>query len=149
MRSLAHRQKPVPSLYVKSFVARGGPERAIRQIFQRARTTAPCLLIFEDLDSLVTDQVRSYFLNELDGLESNDGILIVGSTNHCKSFTILDEMHTVYVFQRVAHLLMYMLLTKVERLDPGISKRPSRFDRKYLFDLPSLAERVQYCEYWR
>jgi transitional endoplasmic reticulum ATPase len=30
----------------------------------------------------VTDQVRSYFLNEIDGLKSNDGIFIVGSTNH-------------------------------------------------------------------
>jgi len=30
----------------------------------------------------VTDSVRSYFLNEIDGLRSNDGIFIVGSTNH-------------------------------------------------------------------
>lgn len=37
----------------------------------------------------------------------------------------------------------------VDRLDPGIVKRPSRFDRKYLFPLPVLAERVQYAEYWR
>ena len=37
----------------------------------------------------------------------------------------------------------------VELLDPGISKRPSRFDRKYLFPLPSLAERTEYCQYWR
>ena len=60
-------------------------------IFAKARQFAPCYLIFEDLDSLVTDSVRSYFLNEIDGLKSNDGIFIVGSTNH------------------------------LERLDPGIS----------------------------
>lgn len=30
----------------------------------------------------MTDTVRSYFLNEIDGLKSNDGIFIVGSTNH-------------------------------------------------------------------
>lgn len=47
--------------------------------------------MFEDLDSIVTDGVRSYFLNEVDGLENNDGIFMVGSTNH------------------------------LERLDPGIS----------------------------
>lgn len=41
----------------------------------------------------MTDSVRSYFLNEIDGLQSNDGIFIVGSTNH------------------------------LERLDPGISVR--------------------------
>lgn len=37
----------------------------------------------------------------------------------------------------------------LDRLDPGISKRPSRFDRKYLFPNPSLAERVQYAKYWQ
>ena len=37
----------------------------------------------------------------------------------------------------------------VDLLDPGLSKRPSRFDRKYLFPLPSLPQRVQYSEYWR
>lgn len=59
-----------------------GPEFAISQIFLKARQFAPCYLIFEDLDSLVSDSVRSYFLNEIDGLKSNDGIFIVGSTNH-------------------------------------------------------------------
>ena len=62
-------------------------------IFARAREFAPCYLIFEDLDSLVTDSVRSYFLNEVDGLKNNNGIFMVGSTNH------------------------------LERLDPGISVR--------------------------
>ena len=80
---------------------------------------APCFLVFEDLDSIVTDAVRSYFLNAVDGLENNDGILMVGSTNH------------------------------LDRLDPGISKRPSRFDRKYFFPDPSIQERIEYCEYWR
>lgn len=37
----------------------------------------------------------------------------------------------------------------MERLDPGLSKRPSRFDRKYLFALPTEHERVLYCEFWR
>jgi SpoVK/Ycf46/Vps4 family AAA+-type ATPase len=37
----------------------------------------------------------------------------------------------------------------LERLDPGIAKRPSRFDRKYVFDNPSREERIQYAEYWR
>ena len=46
-------------------------------IFKRARQEAPCLLIFEDLDSLINDDNRSFFLNELDGLENNDGLLMV------------------------------------------------------------------------
>ena len=37
----------------------------------------------------------------------------------------------------------------LDRLDPGLSSRPSRFDRKYLFDLPSESERILYCSYWR
>ncbi|KAK4496980.1 hypothetical protein PRZ48_011429 [Zasmidium cellare] len=117
MKSLQDRN--VASLYVKSFKARQGPQYAIREIFEKARTMAPCLLIFEDLDSLVVDKVRSYFLNEVDGLEKNDGILMIGSTNH------------------------------LERLDPGISKRPSRFDRKYYYKLPGEKERILYCEYWQ
>jgi transitional endoplasmic reticulum ATPase len=84
-----------------------------------ARATAPCYLVFEDLDSLVNDSVRSFFLNQVDGLSRNDGILMVGSTNH------------------------------LDRLDPGISKRPSRFDRKYLFPNPNLEERTLYAEFWR
>jgi len=37
----------------------------------------------------------------------------------------------------------------LELLDPGISKRPSRFDRKYLFPNPSFEERIVYAEFWR
>ena len=96
-----------------------GPEYAIRSIFVKARQSTPCLLIFEDLDSLITDSVKSFFLNEVDGLESNEGLLMLGSTNY------------------------------LERLDAGISKRPGRFDRKYHFVLPALPERVKYCDYWR
>ena len=39
--------------------------------------------------------------------------------------------------------------TTVDKLDPGLSKRPSRFDRKYRFNNPSFEERVRYCEFWR
>lgn len=119
MHSLYERLDPIPTLYVRSLSSYGGPEYAISSIFNKARQMAPCFLVFEDLDSIITDAVRSYFLNEVDGLKSNDGILMLGSTNH------------------------------LERLDPGISKRPSRFDRKYCFSNPSLQERVQYCEFWR
>ncbi|KAM3074194.1 hypothetical protein ACMFMG_002984 [Clarireedia jacksonii] len=120
MHDLTLRTSPtVSSLYVKSFQSFAGPEYGIRQIFLKARQMAPCLLIFEDIDSLVNVAVRSYFLNEVDGLESNHGILMIGSTNH------------------------------LERLDPGIAKRPSRFDRKYFFDVPNRDERVQYARYWK
>ncbi|KAL8833157.1 MAG: hypothetical protein Q9170_004459 [Blastenia crenularia] len=119
MHTLYHLPSPIPTLYVRSLSTYGGPEYAISSIFNQARKQAPCLLVFEDLDSIVTDRVRSYFLNEVDGLENNDGILMIGSTNH------------------------------LERLDKGIKNRPSRFDRKYLFPVPGMEERVAYCEFWR
>lgn len=77
-----------------------GEEGSMLAVFSKARQTAPCVLILEDLDSLINDQNRSFFLNEMDGLQGNDGLLVIGTTNH------------------------------FDRLDPGLSTRPSRFDRK-------------------
>ncbi len=110
-----------PCLYVKSFRAphtMGADEINIRQVFERARRSAPCVLVLEDLDSLLTPQNRSFFLNELDGFASNIGIVTLATTNH------------------------------PERLDPSILDRPSRFDRKYPFDLPALPERTAYIALW-
>lgn len=119
MHALYERKAPIPTLYVRSLSSFGGPEYSINAIFSLARRTAPCYLVFEDLDSIVQDSVRSYFLNEVDGIKRNDGILMLGSTNH------------------------------LDRLDPGIAKRPSRFDRKYLFPNPNEAQRVAYAQYWQ
>lgn len=119
MHSLYQRSPPVPTLYVKSLVSFAPPEYSIEAIFDKARQEAPCYLVFEDLDSLVTDDVRSFFLNAVDGISDNQGILMIGSTNH------------------------------LDRLDPGIAKRPSRFDRKYLFSNPNFDQRVQYNRFWQ
>ena len=83
MNSLAHRKMPIPTLYVKS-LGKSSDQDEVRSIFEKARETAPCLLILEDIDSLVSDNVRSFFLNEVDGLERNDGIMMIGSTNYCE-----------------------------------------------------------------
>jgi transitional endoplasmic reticulum ATPase len=82
MHGLGERTPAIPTLYVKTFESGFGQQPSIRAIFTKARLTAPCLLIFEDIDSLVVETVRSYFLNEVDGLEANDGIMIVATTNH-------------------------------------------------------------------
>jgi transitional endoplasmic reticulum ATPase len=72
MHDISKRKGPsVECLYVKTFNSFMGPEAGIRNIFLMARRMAPCILIFEDIDSLVNVAVRSYFLNEVDGLESN------------------------------------------------------------------------------
>jgi hypothetical protein len=80
------RSVPIPTLYVKTLAAPSlRPQQALRLVFTKARQIAPCLLILEDIDSIVTEEVRSYFFNELDGLDDNEGIVIIGSTNDCKS----------------------------------------------------------------
>lgn len=108
-----------PCLYVRSFVSTCSDELSnIRAVFERARELAPCATILEDVDSLVTDRTRSVFLNELDGFSDNAGLLVVATTNH------------------------------PERLDPAITHRPSRFDRRYTFGPPALAERRAYLERW-
>src|SRR3569833_3628666 len=81
INTLSKRTPAVPALYVKSLDTSIGPKQAISTIFWHARQMAPCLLVREVLDSLVQKETRSFFLNEVDGLEANDGILIVGSTN--------------------------------------------------------------------
>lgn len=109
----------VPCLYVKSLISHHDTDHAgVRAVFERARSAAPCLLVLEDLDSLVTDANRSYFLNELDGFAANTGVAVLASTNH------------------------------PERLDSSILDRPSRFDRKFYFDLPAKAERLAYLAKW-
>lgn len=67
MHTLYKRKPEIPTLYVKSLknIFYEGPEFAINQIFSLARREAPCYLVFEDLDSVVTDEVRSYFLVSL------------------------------------------------------------------------------------
>jgi transitional endoplasmic reticulum ATPase len=112
---LFERKDPIPTLYV-----RNAPQTYdIGSIFTMARRLAPCMLVLEDIETIVTPRTRSYFFNEMDGLENNDGIFVVASTNF------------------------------LDRLDPGLAKRPSRFDRTYIFPLPNEHERTLYCEFWR
>ena len=109
----------LPCLYVKSFKAGGVAEQTnMRRVFARARRSAPCLVVLEDLDAMIEDENRAFLLNEMDGFADNDGIVVIASTNH------------------------------PEKLDPAILDRPSRFDRKYRFDLPALSERLAYVEHW-
>jgi hypothetical protein len=110
----------VPCLYVQSIATKYDTEDScIRSVFGHARELTPCCLVFEDLDAMVTPKNRSFFLNQLDGFEQNDGILTIATTNH------------------------------PDRLDPAIVDRPSRFDRKYHFGLPASSERRAYVAMWQ
>lgn len=103
-----------PCIYVRGFEI----EEEIAMLFVRARMVTPCVIVLEDLDSMVTNKNRAFFLNELDGFRSNSGIVVLATTNH------------------------------PEKLDTAILERPSRFDRKYYFDLPADAERMAYLDKW-
>lgn len=70
----------------------GSTERNLHQIFETARSNAPCVLVFDDLDSLAQDrrQIResqmrnlvNQFLHEMDGIRSEgQRVLVIGATN--------------------------------------------------------------------
>ncbi|MEM1537208.1 MAG: CDC48 family AAA ATPase, partial [Candidatus Nezhaarchaeales archaeon] len=71
----------------------GESERAIREIFRKARTASPCIVYFDEIDSLapirgygygdsmVTERVITQLLTELDGLERLENVVVIGATN--------------------------------------------------------------------
>ncbi|KAI1471833.1 AAA-domain-containing protein [Daldinia caldariorum] len=69
----------------------GESERSVRQVFSRARASAPCILFFDELDALVprrdgngpdaSARVVNQLLTELDGIGSRLGVYVVGATN--------------------------------------------------------------------
>ncbi len=92
----------------------GESEKGIRKIFERARQVAPCIVFFDEIDSLagrrgsgmdggskVTEHVLNQLLAEMDGIEENSDVVVLGATN------------------------------RPDILDPAIM-RPGRFDRVLL-----------------
>lgn len=113
-KAIAASLPDLPFLYVRDLRPSRGQE-PIKAIFERARKLSPCVLAFEDLDGFVDEGNRTVFLNELDGFQNNDGLLIVASSNH------------------------------PGKIDEALLKRPSRFDRVFHLGLPELEERRTYC----
>ena len=100
----------------------GESERAVRQVFVRARSSIPCVIFFDELDALVpkrddtlsesSARVVNTLLTELDGLSNRQGIYVIAATNRPD---IIDEA---------------ML-------------RPGRLETLLFVDLPEAAERVE------
>ncbi|QRV81448.1 AAA family ATPase [Ceratobasidium sp. AG-Ba] len=98
----------------------GESERAVRQVFTRARASAPCVVFFDELDALVprrddslsesSARVVNTLLTELDGLTARGAVYVVGATN------------------------------RPDMLDPAMC-RPGRLDKLLYVDLPSPEER--------
>lgn len=106
----------------------GDSEKAVRDIFERARAASPCVVFIDELDGMcghrgrggVSDRVISQFLTELDGLpaafaERKNALVFVAATNRPDSID-------------------------------GAVLRPGRIDRRVYVGLPSYAERVAITE---
>ncbi|TDH70904.1 hypothetical protein CCR75_002923 [Bremia lactucae] len=75
----------------------GESERSVRQVFQRARASSPCVIFFDELDALaprrsgggngetsgngVSERVVNQLLTEMDGLESRRNVFVMAATN--------------------------------------------------------------------
>jgi transitional endoplasmic reticulum ATPase len=71
----------------------GESERAVREVFRKARQAAPSIIFFDEIDSIapvrgggygdshVTERVISQLLTEMDGLEELRGVVVIAATN--------------------------------------------------------------------
>ena len=71
----------------------GESERAVRETFRKAKMAAPCIIFFDEIDSVVptrgsmfgdshvTERVISQFLTELDGLEELNDVTVIAASN--------------------------------------------------------------------
>ncbi len=71
----------------------GESEKGVREIFRKAKQTAPCIIFFDEIDALVpkrgsgltdahtSERVISQFLTEMDGLEELRGVMVLAATN--------------------------------------------------------------------
>jgi transitional endoplasmic reticulum ATPase len=72
----------------------GESEKGVREVFRKARQAAPCVIFFDELDSVaprrsggeagdshVAERIVSQLLTEMDGLEDLKGVVVIGATN--------------------------------------------------------------------
>ena len=99
----------------------GESERGIREIFRRARQASPCVVFFDEIDSIapvrgaggetaVAERVVSQLLTELDGMENMHGVVVLAATN------------------------------RADMIDPALL-RPGRFDKIIQIPLPDKQSR--------
>ncbi|KAI5269079.1 AAA-domain-containing protein [Aureobasidium subglaciale] len=68
----------------------GESERSVREVFRKARAAAPSIIFFDEIDSIGSERdsagtkglnVLTTLLNEMDGIESLKGVLVLAATN--------------------------------------------------------------------
>jgi len=87
-------------------------------IFDTFKNPPHCVVVFEDLDVLLQEANLSDFLNMLDGQQEINNTYFIGTTNH------------------------------PEDIDEALLYRPSRFDRKFIFGLPTQDDIEKYFKYY-
>jgi transitional endoplasmic reticulum ATPase len=104
----------------------GESERGIREIFRRARQSSPCVVFFDEIDSIapirgggaesqVTERVVSQLLTEMDGMQEMHGVVVLAATN------------------------------RADMVDPALL-RPGRFDKIIQIPLPDKESRQKVLE---
>lgn len=101
----------------------GESESRVRQVFTRARASAPCVIFFDELDALcprrssagessngVSERVVNQMLTELDGLESRKDVYVIAATNRLE---LIDE--AMLRPGRIGKLLYVPLPTPADR----------------------------------
>ncbi|KAJ4861060.1 ATPase family associated with various cellular activities (AAA) domain-containing protein [Trichoderma breve] len=99
----------------------GASEKSVRDLFDRASAAKPCVLFFDEFDSIapkrghdstgVTDRVVNQLLTQMDGAEGLSGVYVLAATS------------------------------RPDLIDPALL-RPGRLDKSLLCDMPSLDDRV-------
>ncbi|KAF9191576.1 Peroxisome biosynthesis protein pex1 [Haplosporangium sp. Z 767] len=98
----------------------GASEKSVRDLFERAQAAKPCVLFFDEFDSIapkrghdstgVTDRVVNQMLTQMDGAEGLDGVYVLAATS------------------------------RPDLIDPALL-RPGRLDKSLLCGMPNLEER--------
>ncbi|XP_047714841.1 peroxisome biogenesis factor 6 isoform X1 [Prionailurus viverrinus] len=119
----------------------GQSEENVREVFARARAAAPCIIFFDELDSLapsrgrsgdsggVMDRVVSQLLAELDGLHSTRDVFVIGATNRPDLLDPallrpgrFDKLVFVGVSEdRASQLRVLSAITRKFKLEPSVS----------------------------
>ncbi len=69
----------------------GESEKRVREIFRKARQAAPTVIFIDEIDAIapargmegdrITDRLINQLLTEMDGIERNSGVIVIGATN--------------------------------------------------------------------
>ena len=103
----------------------GESERSVRRVFERARSSKPCVIFFDEIDALAArrqegansgaTRIVNQLLTEMDGLEERKDVFIMGATN------------------------------RVDMIDPAVM-RPGRFDKTLYVGLPTESDKMAIFE---